>query len=196
MAGAFQAHHLQPRTTVETQPKSNHNHHHSQNLAKIKSQQRPRSPPIKSQNHEPLPPKSQTTKPQNHKSKNQKITTKTQNHTTKTQNQKSNHTHQNQPTPSTQSYPDQPTKPPKSKTHQNQSKPLKLKLIYIKSQNQLTYPPQRPTMNHHRDPRFMKNHCSPTTPSITSWPRPRPTNLRCREKGKQRGDGERDRERK
>ena len=25
MAGAFQAHHLQPRTTAETQPKSNHN---------------------------------------------------------------------------------------------------------------------------------------------------------------------------
>ena len=25
MAGAFQAHHLQPRTTVETQPKSNRN---------------------------------------------------------------------------------------------------------------------------------------------------------------------------
>ena len=26
MAGAFQAHHLQPRTTIETQPKSNHTH--------------------------------------------------------------------------------------------------------------------------------------------------------------------------
>ena len=31
MAGAFQTHHLQPRTTAETQPKSNHGHHHGQN---------------------------------------------------------------------------------------------------------------------------------------------------------------------
>ena len=44
MAGAFQTHHLQPHTTVEIQPKSNHDHHHGQNLAKIKSQQKPRSP--------------------------------------------------------------------------------------------------------------------------------------------------------
>ena len=43
MARAFQAHHLQPRTTAETQPKSNHDHHHGQNPAKIKSQQKPRS---------------------------------------------------------------------------------------------------------------------------------------------------------
>ena len=34
MAGAFQAHHLQPCTTAETQPKSNHDHHHGQNPAK------------------------------------------------------------------------------------------------------------------------------------------------------------------
>ena len=32
-------------TTVETHPKSNHNHHDGRNLAKIKSQQRPTSPP-------------------------------------------------------------------------------------------------------------------------------------------------------
>ena len=51
MAGTFQAHHLQPRTTTETQPKSNHDHHHGQNPAKIKSQQKPRSPPNHKSNH-------------------------------------------------------------------------------------------------------------------------------------------------
>ena len=52
MAGAFQTHHLQPRTTAETQLKSNHDHHHhGQNPAKIKSQQKPRSPPNHKSNH-------------------------------------------------------------------------------------------------------------------------------------------------
>ena len=51
MAGGFQAHHLQPHTTTKTQPKSNHDHHHGQNLAKIKSQQKPRSPPNHQSNH-------------------------------------------------------------------------------------------------------------------------------------------------
>ena len=31
MVEVFQARHLQPRTTAETQPKSNHGHHHGQN---------------------------------------------------------------------------------------------------------------------------------------------------------------------
>ena len=34
MAGAFQPHYLQPRTTVETQQKSNHDHHHGQSQPK------------------------------------------------------------------------------------------------------------------------------------------------------------------
>ena len=51
MAGAFQAHHLQPHTTAEIQPKSNHDHHHGQNPAKIKSQQNPKSPPNHKSNH-------------------------------------------------------------------------------------------------------------------------------------------------
>ena len=51
MARAFQAHHLQPCTTAETQPKSNHDHHHGQNPAKIKSQQKLRSPPNHKSNH-------------------------------------------------------------------------------------------------------------------------------------------------
>ena len=67
------------------------------------------------------------------KSKNHKITIKTQNHP-------------DQPTRSTPINPW--TQPPKSRTHQNQSKPLKLELTDIKSQNPLTKPPQRPTMNH------------------------------------------------
>ena len=74
MVGALQAHHLQPHTTAKTQPKSNHNHHHGQNPAKIKSQQRPRSPPIKSQNHEPHPPKSQIKESQNHNKDPNQIT--------------------------------------------------------------------------------------------------------------------------
>ena len=49
----------------------------------------------------------------------------------------------------------------------------------------------------------MKNHCNQTTPSIASWPHPRPTNSKCRQKGKQkgrekvkeRGDEEHERER-
>ena len=49
MARAFQAHHLQPHTTAETQPKLNHDHHHGQNPAKIKSQQKSRSPQITNQ---------------------------------------------------------------------------------------------------------------------------------------------------
>ena len=51
MTGAFQAHHFQPRTTAETQTKSNHNHHHDQNPAKIKSQQKLGSPPNHKSNH-------------------------------------------------------------------------------------------------------------------------------------------------
>ena len=51
MAGVFQAHHLQPRTTAETQPKSNHDHHHVQNLAKIKLQQKPKSLPNHKSNY-------------------------------------------------------------------------------------------------------------------------------------------------
>ena len=60
MVEAFQAHHLQPRTTTETQPKSNHDHHHGQNLAKIKSQQNPKSPPNHKSNHTH---RNQSTKP-------------------------------------------------------------------------------------------------------------------------------------
>ena len=117
------------------------------------------------------------------KSKNHKITTKTQNHL-------------NQPIPiseSPRSTHTQHPKPPRSthepshrnqRTYQNQSKPLKLKLTNIKLQNPLTKPPQRPTMNHCRDPQSMKNHCSLTTPYIASRPHPRPTNSRCRENGK------------
>ena len=60
MAGTFQAHHLQPRTTVETQPKSNHDHHHGQNPAKIKSQQKPQSPSNHKSNHTH---RNQSTKP-------------------------------------------------------------------------------------------------------------------------------------
>ena len=60
MAGAFQALHLQPRTTAETQPKSNHDHHHGQNPAKIKSQQKLRSPSNHKSNHTH---RNQSTKP-------------------------------------------------------------------------------------------------------------------------------------
>ena len=49
MAGAFQAHHLQPCTTAEIQPKSNHNHHHDQNPAKIKSHKNPKAHQITNQ---------------------------------------------------------------------------------------------------------------------------------------------------
>ena len=51
MAENIQAHHFQPRTTTETQPKSNHDHHHGRNPAKIKSQQKPRSPPNYKSSH-------------------------------------------------------------------------------------------------------------------------------------------------
>ena len=51
MAETFQAYHLQPRTIDETQPKLNHDHHHGQNPAKIKSQQKPRNPPNHKSNH-------------------------------------------------------------------------------------------------------------------------------------------------
>ena len=60
MAGAFQAHRLQPHTTAETQPKSNHDHHHGQNPAKIKSQQKPQSPSNHKSNHTH---RNQSTKP-------------------------------------------------------------------------------------------------------------------------------------
>ena len=60
MAGVFQAHHLQPRTTAETQPKSNHDHHHGQNPAKIKSQQKLKSPSNHKSNHTH---RNQSTKP-------------------------------------------------------------------------------------------------------------------------------------
>ena len=48
---SFQAHHLQPRTTAKTQPKSNNDHYQGQNPAKIKSQQKPKSPPNHKSNH-------------------------------------------------------------------------------------------------------------------------------------------------
>ena len=51
MAGAFQAHHLQPCTITEIQPKSNHDHHHGQNPTKIKLQQKPRNPQNHKLNH-------------------------------------------------------------------------------------------------------------------------------------------------
>ena len=62
MVRVFQAHYLQPRTTAETQPKSNHDHHHNhnQNPTKIKSQQKPRSPPNQKSNHTH---RNQSTKP-------------------------------------------------------------------------------------------------------------------------------------
>ena len=46
MAGAFQAH--QPRTTAETQPKSNHNHHHGKTQPKSN---RNKNPPNHKLNH-------------------------------------------------------------------------------------------------------------------------------------------------
>ena len=51
MARVFQVHHFQPRITAETQPKSYHDHHHNQNPAKIKSQQKSKSPPNYKSNH-------------------------------------------------------------------------------------------------------------------------------------------------
>ena len=57
---SFQAHHLQPRTTAKTQPKSNNDHYHGQNPAKIKSQQKPKSPPNHKSNHTH---RNQSTKP-------------------------------------------------------------------------------------------------------------------------------------
>ena len=60
MAGVFQAHHLQPCTTAETQPKSNHDNHHGQNPAKIKLQQKLRSPSNHKSNHTH---RNQSTKP-------------------------------------------------------------------------------------------------------------------------------------
>ena len=60
MAEAFQAHHLQPRTIAETQPKSNHDHHDGQNPTKIKSQQKSRSPPNHKSTHTH---RNQSTKP-------------------------------------------------------------------------------------------------------------------------------------
>ena len=80
MTVAFQAHHLQPRTTIETQPKSNQDHHQAQNSAKIKSQQKPRSPQNHKSNHTH---RNQSTKPtkqsksQNENTKNEPTVKKT-----------------------------------------------------------------------------------------------------------------------
>ena len=130
------------------------------------------------------PSTSKATKSKNHP--NQRITK------SKKSSKSTNHNKDPKPLRSTHSHlwttPINPqTQPPKSRTHQNQSKPLKLKLTDIKMQNPLTEPSQRPTTNHYRDPRSTKNHRSPTTPSITSRPHLRPTNSRSREKRKQRG---------
>ena len=80
MAGVFQAHHLQPCITAETQPKSNHDHHHGQNLAKIKLQQKPRSPPNHKSNHtyqnQSIKPTKQP-KSQNENTENEPIVNKT-----------------------------------------------------------------------------------------------------------------------
>ena len=80
MAGVFQAPHLQPCTTAETQPKSNHDHHHGQNLAKIKLQQKPRSPPNHKSNHtyqnQSIKPTKQP-KSQNENTENEPIVNKT-----------------------------------------------------------------------------------------------------------------------
>ena len=80
MAGTFQAHHLQPRTTVETQSKSNHDHHHGQNPAKIKSQQKPRSLPNHKSYHihrnQSIKPTKQP-KPQNENTKSEPTIKKT-----------------------------------------------------------------------------------------------------------------------
>ena len=73
MAEAFQAHYLQPRTTAETQPKSNHDHHHGQNPVKIKLQQKPISPQITNQ-ITPIEIKAQNSQNnQNHKMKTLKV---------------------------------------------------------------------------------------------------------------------------
>ena len=71
MVGAFQAHHLQPRITAETQPKSDHDHHHNQKPTKIKSQQKSKSPPNYKSNHTY---RNQSTKPTKQpKSQNENI---------------------------------------------------------------------------------------------------------------------------
>ena len=75
MAEAFQAHHLQPRTTAETQPKSNHDHHHGQNPAKIKSQQKPRSLQNHKSNHTHRNQSTKPTKQPKSQNENTKIET-------------------------------------------------------------------------------------------------------------------------
>ena len=108
------------------------------------------------------PPQRITQIKESSKSKNHKITTKTQHH------------------------PDQPTNP----TTEIKNPPKSIKTIEIKTHR---YQIAKPS--HCRDPRSthtvettINPHCNPTTPSIASQPHPRPTNLRCIEKGKQRGE--------
>ena len=73
MAETFQAHHLQPRTTAETQPKSYYDNHHGQNPAKIKSQQKPKSPPNHKSNHTYRIKAQNPQNNQNHKIKTLKV---------------------------------------------------------------------------------------------------------------------------
>ena len=71
MARVFQVHHLQPCITAETQPKSDHDHHHDQNPVKIKSQQKSKSQPNYKSNHTH---RNQSTKPTKQpKSQNENI---------------------------------------------------------------------------------------------------------------------------
>ena len=77
MAGTFQAHHLQPRTTAETRPKSNHDHHHGQNPTKIKSQQKPRSPLNHKSNHTHQNQNTKQPKSQNENTKSELTVKKT-----------------------------------------------------------------------------------------------------------------------
>ena len=128
-------HNLVPSATISTHPYHNHHIHPPSPQPKKKKNQTSTSKAIKSKNHS-----------------NKRITKSQQRPKTTLIN----------PHPAPKATPINPqTQPPKSRNHQNQSKPLKLKL---------TEPSQRPTTNHCRDPRSMKNHCSPTTPSIASWP--------------------------
>ena len=49
MARAFQAHHLQPRTIAETQPKSNHDQHHAKTQPKSNLNKNPEAYQITNQ---------------------------------------------------------------------------------------------------------------------------------------------------
>ena len=65
MAGAFHAHHFQPRITAETQPKSNHKNLNHELEAPNHKDLKLEGPNHKDHIH-------QNHKPQNHKSKNHK----------------------------------------------------------------------------------------------------------------------------